>query len=420
MNLPLYFARKYMFSKKISNVIHVISLVSLIGVTVGSFALIVVLSVFNGFEDVVVSLYNSFDSDFKVIPGKGKYFDPAKDVPGIKSKEEFLSQIEETGGVKKATLVIEENALVKYEKSQTIARLKAIEPSYLYSMGLDSMVVMGKAALKKDGAPAAILGAGIAGKIDMNYYSEWSPVNIYIPKKKKTGFVMDPRRAFHRKRITPGGIFSIQQDFDEKYILVPLDFIRPLVEEKTGVTAVEINLTPGTSPGEVREKIEMLMGEGFEVRDRFQQHAWLYQIMRSEKMAVYAILTFILLIAAFNLTGALLMVAIEKKKDLAILKGMGASGRVIRNIIFFQGILLSSMGAFLGIGLGTVVCWLQIKFGWVKITQGSTFVLSTYPVNFHLNDFIMVFITVVILGLIASYYPAHIAYRQLSVKDLHR
>jgi len=422
MNLPLFIARRYFFSRKIANVIHAISLISLIGVMVGSFALIVVLSVFNGFEDLVLKLYNSFDPDLKVSPVKGKYFNPAsKDSASTISFEEaseMLSSVQDWSETNKASYTIEENALVKYKDGQTIATIKGITPKYLPSMGVDSMIYAGNGVITKEQVPQALVGAGIASKLDLNIYGGSSSLQLYVPKGKTSNFSFDPTNAFKRKNIQISGIFSIQQKFDEKYILVPMDFIRELVDEEMKITGLEVNVSDKADIPAVKQRLTAMTGKNFEVKDRFEQHAWLYKIMNSEKLAVYLILSFILVIAAFNLIGALLMLVIEKKKDMAVLKSMGATSNLIMKIFFLEGIMLSSIGALLGIGLGTLVCWLQMKYELIKLNGGNTFVLNAYPVSFKLDDFILVFLTVVVLGLIASYYPARKAYKQLTVEDL--
>ncbi len=422
MNLPLFIARRYFFSRKIANVIHAISFISLIGVMVGSFALIVVLSVFNGFEELVLKLYNSFDPDIKVSPVKGKYFNPTfKDSASTISfgeASEMLSRVQDWSETNKASYTIEENALVKYKDRQTIAKIKGITPEYLPSMGVDSMIYVGNGVITQDQVPQAIVGAGVASKLDLNIYSESSSLQLYVPTGKTSNFSFDPTDAFKRKNIQTSGIFSIQQKFDEKYILVPMDFIRELVDEEMKITGLEVNVKDKADIPAVKQRLTSMTGKNFEVKDRFEQHAWLYKIMNAEKLAVYLILSFILVIAAFNLIGALLMLVIEKKKDMAVLKSMGANSNLIMKIFFLEGIMLSSIGALLGIALGTLVCWLQMKYELIKLNSGNTFVLNAYPVSFKLDDFILVFLTVVVLGLIASYYPARTAYKQLTVEDL--
>lgn len=422
MNLPFFIAKRYFFSPKVSNVIHLISLISLIGVTVGSFALIVVLSVFNGFEQVVLSLYNSFDSDMRMTPEQGKYFDPAKragrDSASTSAASALLKQIKSWDGVINCTYIIEENVLVKNQDRQAIATIKAIQPDYLSSMGVDTMIYSGEPVLNVQQQPRAIVGAGIAGQLGLNVYNDQQRVDLYTPKSNAVGFRLDPTSAFRQRKVGASGIFSIQQEFDDQYMVLPLAFARELVDEPHRITGLELDHTDNASASAIKKRLKALFGEAFEIRNRYQQHETLYQVMQSEKTAVYMILTFILLIAAFNLIGALLMLAIEKKKDMAILKGMGASAGLIRNVFFFEGLLLSFSGALAGLGLGSLVCWLQMRYKLIQFSAESTFVLNAFPVQFAWTDFIAVFVTVLVLGFVASYYPARIAFRQISVEDL--
>ena len=422
MNLPFFIAKRYFFSRKIANVIHLISLISLVGVTVGSFALIVILSVFNGFEDVVLSLYNSFDSDLKMTPKKGKYFDPSgeagNDSLSRHKATAVLKEIKSWDGVHDCSYVIEENVLIKNNKKQSIATIKAINPGYLPSMGVDTMTPIGKPLLKAGDAPKTIVGSGIAGKIGLNLYNKSSSLQLYTPKKEDVGFRLDPTEAFREKRIQASGVFRIQKDFDEKYIVAPLGFARELVNEPVKVTGLEVDAESSADMGTLKTKLIDLFGDEYEVKNRYEQHESLYRVMRTEKTAVYMILSFILLIAAFNLIGALLMLAIEKKKDMAVLKSMGASAGRIKNIFFYEGLLLSFSGALAGIGLGTLVCWLQIKFELIKFSEKKTFVLNAFPVSFEWMDFVAVFITVLVIGFIASYYPARIAFKQITIDEL--
>ncbi|RYD77185.1 MAG: ABC transporter permease, partial [Sphingobacteriales bacterium] len=408
MNLPFFIARRYFFSRKISNVIHIIAGISLAGIMVGAFALITILSAFNGFEEVVGKLYNTFDSDLRITPVQGKYFLP----DSVK-----LLKIRKLEGVTALTEVIEENALVKYREKQTIATFKAIEPKYLASTGIDSMIFVGEPVLTDKNIHYTLVGAGVGAKLNLQAYDDTNPLQVYVPKKGEQT-VLNADKAFNRKGIFCSGVFSIQQDFDSRYILLPIDFARDLVQEPQKITSIEVNIKNDDDIEDISESVSQLLGKGFKVADRYQQQPLLYKVMRSEKLAVYLVLSFILLIAAFNLIGALLMLAIEKQKDMAILVSMGATPKTIQNIIMLEGLILSFSGAVAGILLATLVCWLQMKYGFVKISEGSTFVIQSYPIAFDIWDFVLVFITVIVLGFIASYYPAHLANRKTDVEIL--
>lgn len=412
MNLPFWIARRYFYAGKVRNVIHIISRISQFGITVGTIALIVILSVFNGFEDVVISLYNSFDSDIRITADSQKYFE---------ADSLLYQKIRKIEGVRNVTGVIEENVLVKSRQNQTITTLKAIDSNYISSTGIDSMMLFGDAVLQEGGNEYAIVGSGVAGKLGLNLFDNTLPMQVYFPRKgNPNAFLLAPEKAFTIMNITPAGIFSIQQDFDSKYILVPLDFMRTLVSEKQKVTAIEVSVLPRTDIRKVLNKVREITGKGFQVRDRFQQHTWLYKIMRSEKFMVFLILSLILIIAAFNLVGSLLMLSLEKKKDMMILRSMGAESHTIRNIIFFEGMMLSMFSALAGLALGALICFLQMKFQLIKLNSSGTFVLDAYPVSMRLADFVWVFVVVLLIGFLSSWFPARSAYKELTLSDLHK
>lgn len=408
MNLSFFIARKYFFSKKISGVIHVISLISVIGIMVGTFALVTILSSFNGFEEVVSQLYNTFDSDLKLSPQKGKYFE-------LNATQ--IEKIKKLPAVQAFTPVIEENVLLRYQDKETIATIKAVSPKYLYTTGIDSMIIVGNINLQAGGANYALVGAGVAGKLNLQTDDEFNPLQIYVPKKD-VKIALNPEKAFNQKNIMSGGVFSIQQDFDNRYLIIPIDFARELLHEPSKVTAYEVNIKKNYSIEKAQEAIQKISGSFVSVNDRYQQQPMLYKVMRSEKLVVYLILSFILLIAAFNLVGALLMLAIEKQKDMAVLLSLGATPKLVQDVILMEGLILSFSGAISGIFFGWLICFLQMKFGFVKIAEGTTFVIDAYPVAFQFTDFVLVFATVIILGFAASYYPAITAYKRLDTEAL--
>jgi lipoprotein-releasing system permease protein len=369
---------------------------------VGAAALIIILSTFNGFEEVVSRLYNTFDSDLKIVPAKGKYFS----IDSITYK-----RLKGLKGVKAITSVLEENALLKYRQSQTIATFKAIQPEFLKSTGLDTMIFLGDPILKAGPIDYAIVGAGVASRLDLQGYDDVHSISFYVPRKGASA-IINPEQAFNSRSIFSNGIFSVQQDFDQRYVLLPLDFAYDLMNDSMHQTAVEIRSFHSENIPEIKEQAESILGSRFKVLDRFEQNPLLYKVMHSEKLAVYLVLTFILLIAAFNLIGALLMLAIEKQNDMAVLTSMGAQPKLLQNIILFEGLLLSFSGGLAGIGIGALICWLQKIYGFVKIGAGTTFVIKSYPVAFNFGDFVLVFITVLVLGFFASYFPARKAMKR--------
>lgn len=397
MNLSLFIARRYFFSKKSQRAINIISLISVIGVAVGTGALIIVLSVFNGFETLVISLYNSFDPDVKVMPVKGKSF------PDTALTEEQLKAID---GVQYVTMVLEENALVRYGEKQTIAIIKGVADEFIPMTRLDTMIVEGSMVLKKEQSDYAVVGGGIAYNLQLNTGDPLRQLDIYTPRKDAASLT-DPTSAFNRRFISPSGIFAIQQDFDSKYILVPLRFARELFESEHTVSAYEVGLAPGADKERTLAMIKQVAGPGFTVKDRFEQHAFLYRIMKSEKWAVFLILAFILLIATINVIGSLSMLILEKKHDMTVLHSMGADIPLIRKIFFTEGLFITVIGAGIGLLIGIVVCLLQMHYG--IITLGSTsgsFVIDSYPVKMQPADFFYVILTVFTIGIFAAWYPA--------------
>ncbi len=408
MNLPYYIARKYFFSGKISGVIHIIAGISLLGITMGSIALITILSTFNGFEELVNKMYNTFDSDIKITPKQGKYF---------RLTDKQLDKIRKLPNIRAITPVIEENALVKFGQRQTIATIKAIEPGFIRSMGIDTLVENGSALILDDNTNFALVGAGVAIKLDVTGRSETEPLQLFEPKKGDIS-LLNPEEAFVRKNILPGGVFSTLEEFDNKYILLPLKVGRELTKTPLLATAYEISLKDDEGMDQSQEEIQSITGRNIWVKTRFQQQPMLYKVMHSEKFAVYLILSFVILIAAFNLVGCLFMLALEKQKDMMTLISMGMETKMVEDIILYEGMLISGVGGLGGVLIGTIICILQMKFEFFKIAENSTFVYNAYPVAFKAMDFVAVIITVLFLGFIASWFPARSTFRKLTAQDL--
>lgn len=396
MKLPLYIAWRYLKSKKSHNVINIISGISVAGITIGTMALIVVLSVFNGFESLVISLFNSFDPPVKVSPAIGKTFDstayPWKEIAAIP-------------GIKTQTAVIEDKALLRYGTAQYLATLKGVDSSYLGWTGLDSMMTAGSLLLAYNNHPLAVVGQGVAYYLGIDPDDYNRLIEVYAPRRSGS-VTARPDQAFNRMDIRPAGIFSIQQDFDSKYVIVPIGFTRELFDYSKELTAVEIALNPGTGIETVQDQIRRILGPAYEVKNRFEQQEILYRIMHSEKWAIYLILTFILLIATFNVIGSLSMLILDKKKDIAILHSLGADNRLIRRIFLTEGTLVSLSGAVTGLILGAVICLIQQQFGLIKINaEGGSFLISAYPVRMQATDFLFVFLTVSAIGILAAWIP---------------
>ena len=395
MNLPFFIARRYLISKKSHNIINLISGISMVGVAVGTAALIIVLSVFNGFESVVKSLFSVFDPDIEITIVQGKTFH---------SNQVNEDQIRSLPGVISYTEVVEENALLYYKKQQYLATIKGVDSLYQHNSPLDSLLVTGEMTLQDDSLDFAVPGYGIAYFLDIDMNAPDNFISVYIPKRKGNITGM-PQESFYSELIRPIGIFSVQQDFDDKYMLVPLRFARRLLDYSDEVTSIELRLAKGADTRSIQEKIAAIAGPEFRVQNRFQQQEVLYKIMKTEKWAVFLILTFILIVASFNVVGSLTMLILDKQKDIGILRSLGARDATIKQIFFLEGLLITLTGAIAGLILGLLVCILQLKFGFVKLQGGGSFIMDSYPVQMMLTDFIYVFLTIALIGIASAWLP---------------
>ncbi|MFN4235263.1 MAG: ABC transporter permease [Bacteroidia bacterium] len=401
MNFPLYIAKRYLFAKKSNNVINIITRIAIIGVAVGSMALITVLSVFNGIEGLVISMYNAFDPQIKITAAEGKVFNP-KEIYNIKQHP----------GVLYFTEVLEENALIKYRDKQYIGTIKGVDENFLPMSRLDTLLTEGIFGFENTKEDHAVVGYGIAANLDINLLNIATPLYIYVPKRTAS-INSGPEEAFNVMPVYPSGIFSVQYEFDSKYIIVPLDFARQLLLYENEVSAVELGLKDGFDAVKVAEELQMQLGEKYVVKDRFKQNDALYKIMKSEKLAIYLILTFILIIAAFNVIGSITMLIIDKKADIIILKNMGATATQIQKIFFVEGILISAFGAVIGLIAGLLLCLAQQHFGLIKLH--GTFAMDAYPVIIKTGDFVLVLFTVLLIGTILSFIPARKTARSIGI-----
>jgi len=407
MKLSLYIAKRYLFAKKSRNAINVISAVSVAGVAVGTMALIIILSVFNGLETLVSAIFNTSDPDIKITAVEGKTF--IADSARLK----LLANVEGLSGY---SLTIEENALLKYGDRQYIATIKGVDDNYAMVTNIDSSMWEGDFILKNEkGREYAIPGAGIAKYlgIRVNFIT---PIIIYVPKKtESTGLnVEDP---FNKRYIFPSGIYEVEKEYDSKYVYVPLDFARELTEIEDGVSTLEIKFSAMADPRAVQKNIERIFGKGFIVQNQYEQQEIFYKVMKTERLAIFFILTLILIIASFNIIGSLTMLIIEKERDIEILKSLGADNNLVRKIFIFEGWLISIIGAIAGIILGFIICWLQQTYGFVRL-QSESLMMDAYPVVMKVKDFIIVPATVLLIGYWAAWYPVRFLTKKFLNKDV--
>jgi lipoprotein-releasing system permease protein len=371
----------------------------MIGVAISTMALVAVMSVFNGLEDLIRGLFSSFDSELQVTPVAGKSFE---------ATEEWLNAIREVEGVEVITEVIEDNALLEYRGNQHIARVKAVSDNYFDHQRFSKGYFWGDTTLGTALRPAAILGRGVAFALSVNLEDINSVLQIYYPKAPKSAASLDPNQLYAAGQVEPRGFFSIEQGVDNEYILVPLDFFKDLLNYGQKRTALELKVASGYSISRVQQAVQKQLGAAYAVKNADEQHATLIRTVKLEKLVVFLTLTFILALASFNIFFSLSMLAIEKKKDLAVLKSMGAKNSLIRGIFLKQGALIAFSGAFLGLVLGLLLVGAQEKFGLISLGIASG-VVDAYPVRIHWPDLGWITLAVVTITLMASWRPAWIA-----------
>lgn len=407
MNFPFYISKRYLIAKKSKNVINIISMISIVGVTIGTAALIIVLSAFNGLDNLIKSMNDSFDPDLKILPITGKVF--SLDDPNLNKLRnlESVFDIAET---------LEENALLKYDDQQYIATVKGVSDNFGNISGVDTMLAVGDFILNHNNQPYAIVGQGVAYYLSLNL-NYIDPIVIFVPKRNaKIG--INPEQAFNRNYIFPSAVFAIQQDYDTKYILVPLDYSQKLFDYTNEVSALEVKLKEGFSVEKIQKEIQEILGEDYVIKNRYQLHEAFYKIMKSEKFYIFLILTFILIVASFNIIGSLTMLIIDKKEDIATFRSLGANLKTIRNIFLTEGWLITIVGAVLGLALGFLVCWIQIKFKLVRLQGSGSFIVDAYPVKIIWTDFLGIFLTVISIGYFAAWYPVRYITKRFVIQEL--
>jgi len=404
LNTALYIARRYLFAKKSTNAINIISTISVLGVFVGSAALIIILSVFNGFEEVVLKMFNTITPELVIAPAKGKTFNP---------DTLYFKQLKTNKDIYSYTEVLSENALLRYRDKQSVGLVKGVSTAYLKNKSLDSITIQGKFVIQNSSGPNAVIGSAIQNYLMVNTNDPFTQLQIFSPKKGITSTSLNPADDFMDLYIPVSGIFEVQQDFDN-IAIVPLKFARKLLQEDKNISSIEINLQPGIDAEAFKVMIEEKLGGQFLVKDRIEQNKALYNILGTEKWAVYIILTFILIIAIFNIIGSLTMLVIDKLKDIAILSSLGAGKGLIKRIFLFEGMMITMAGCIFGLLVGLGFCLLQQKFGWIKMSQDNLLISNAYPIGLKWKDFLLVFVTVSIFSFMASALSSN-----LSVKNIN-
>lgn len=393
---------RYLRGKRSANAVPILSRISMVAIAVSSGAMIIIFSVFNGLESLVKERYKAFYPDLRIVTARGKFFtmDSAK-----------IAVIRQTGGVRAVTAVIEDNAFAVSNDEQKVISLKGIDAHYFRVNDITPYIVQGDTTVMESrpqadndpGSPnTAIMGQRILNELgtDINSLSYFT---LNYPNPTVVNPSADPGSAFQSLRLHPGGVFRIEEEFDGKYILAPLPLVQELFKQAGKYSSIEIKAEPGKAK-EIQEQLRLLLGTAFKVETRYEQNKTMYMVMGAEKWAVYAILLLVLLIASFNMVGALSMLVLEKQKDIAILKAMGATNEAIKKIFLLEGVLWSLVGGLSGIVLGVTVCLIQLQFGIVKL--GGSFVVEAWPVEIQMRDLGLVISTILGVGLLVSWYPA--------------
>jgi lipoprotein-releasing system permease protein len=371
----------------------------MVGVAIGTMALIIVLSVFNGLEDLVRGIYSSFDAELKIEPASGKSF---------VLTDEIFQQIQSIEGVELVTEVIEDNVLFKYKGDQHLARLKGVSDNFLLQKRFDKAFIWGDLNLGTEFRPTAIMGRGVAYLLSVDLENSYEPLQVYYPKAPRTAASIDPSQMYNSGALEPIAFFSIEKEFDDNYVIAPLNFVKELLNYGSKRTAIEIKVKQGYSILKVKKDLKNLLGDSFKVSDPDEQHATLLRTIKIEKLFVFITLSFILAVASFNIFFSLSMMAIEKRKDTAVMVAMGAKESLIRNIYLKQGAIIAFSGAIIGLFFGFLLVWLQDQYGMVSLGIASS-VVESYPVKMIWTDFLWTSVSVILITFFASYRPAYIA-----------
>jgi lipoprotein-releasing system permease protein len=395
--MNLLFAWRYFKAKKSTNAINIIAWVSMIAIVLITAAFIILLSVFNGFEGLVKSLYSSFYADLRVAPKNGK---------SITVTPLQFSKMKVIYNISAVSKIVEEKALIQNGEIQTIVYLKGVDENYTNVTSVAGKMIRGEFNLGDSNKPSVVLGSGIENALavmsDRNLY----PLTVYLFKRGVNVNVVDPYQAFSAENVYSSGTFFIQQDIDNKYAITNTDFMKQMLsmgEDEYG--SLEIALRNPGEADETKQELKKVFGDDYVIETRYEQNKSLYSVMNLEKWAIYGILTMMLIVAAFTMIGALTMLVLEKQKDIQILKALGADNYRVRKIFLSEGILLAGMGAFAGLLLAILICWAQLQYKLIAI-EGGTFLIDYYPVELRFSDFVLVLVTVMLIAFLASWFPA--------------
>ena len=412
MNFPFYIARRYLFSKKSHHAINVISGVSVCGVALATLAMVCTLSVFNGFQDLVATMFTAFDPEIKITAANGKVFD---------SQDERIQLLRDLPEIEVFSESLEDNAMVQYKGRQAMVVIKGIEDNFNQLTAIDSILYgRGEWILRDEVVDYAVPGIELVSVLGTGIRF-LDPLEVYAPKRGAKINVANPSTSFESSYLHSSGlVFAVnQQKYDASYILTSLSFARDLFQYETEVSSIELRIVADADIKEVKKDIKRMLGNDFLVQDRYEQQADTYRIMEVEKLISYVFLSFILLIACFNVIGSLSMLIIDKRNDVVTLRNLGADDQLVSRVFLFEGYMITFFGALIGVGLGLILCFIQQEFGIIPLGSGDSagaFVVDAYPVSVYAIDVILVLITVLVTGFLSVFFPVRYLTRRLLIK----
>jgi lipoprotein-releasing system permease protein len=409
--LNFLFAWRYFKAKKSTNAINIITWISIVAMTFGTSALILVMSVFNGFEGMVKSLYSSFYTDIKIFPVQGKV---------LTVSEEQLKKIRGINGVKNFSLVAEEKGLLQHSginndsteyNFQRAVTIKGVDENYNNVSGVPASVVRGEFSTGNDEVPYLVLGVGVEDALHVEADKNLFPLTVYLPKKD-SATVADPLQNVSGGRANTSGVFVIQQEFDFNYAISNLEFVKKMLGYAANeYSAIELSVNEPTQADNIKEQLQQLLGNTYLVQTRYEQNRGLYSVMNAEKWVVYAVMVLIMFVFSFTIVSSLTMLVLEKQKDISVLHALGGNNNFIQKIFLSEGLLIGIIGGVSGILIALIIVWLQINYHLIPL-EGGSFLINYYPVKLLLKDVILVAATVLFIALLASWIPARKAARQ--------
>ena len=396
MNFTFEIAKRYLLAKKSTSAVNVITWISIMGITIGTSALILILSVFNGFESLLSGLYNSFNPDIKIVPIEGKYFE-------LDSTQ--IIQMNEISGIISLSKTVEEVCIFEYKDIQKVGIIKGVDENYNSVTSIDSTIVIGDFVLQEGNISYGVIGKGLSTNLSINYKDAITPVIVYMLDRKKSTMISKMGKEFKQLSVYPSGIFSVGGEDDVQYIITNYKAVNKLLSQKNKISALELKLEEDNDEEEIRAEIRKVLGDGFAIKNRYDQEESFLKIMNIEKWISFLIVVLVLGIISFNMIGSLWMMVLEKKKDISILRSMGCETSNIRNIFLVEGIIVTGVGLILGIIMALILYYFQKHFGLITIPDG--FMISAYPIELKWTDFLIVSTTVICIGWLASLLPAY-------------